>query len=196
MFKISQGRDGKLITLSRALDERGKYLYLIYSIMFLIAGILLGVALIYASYSLGAMLFTFIGFMASTIAGVRFGSRAFASEKIFVNKQTLEIIKISLLKNERKVYEISKISNFRHLQKPELTDHPLAGNSFDYLGFQTEQKVISEMHGDKSIAFDYEGKVITFGTDIYSWQFDELEMLLHDFSGNDLRYADKDEMTL
>jgi len=192
IFKISQDSDGKLITLSRALDERGKYLYLFYSLVFLISGLVFGIALVVASYSFEAMLVAAIGFIACTIAGMRFGNRAFMSEKIFVNKQTIGLIRNGLFNHERKDYEISGISNFRPLSKPELTDHPLAGDSFDYLGFQTEQKVISEMHGDKGLAFDYEGRVISFGTDIYSWQFDELEILLHDISGNDLKNPDRE----
>jgi hypothetical protein len=76
-----------------------------------------------------------------------------------------------------------------------LTKHPLAGETFDYLGFQTEQKVISEMHGDNRLAFDYENKTVTFGENIYSWEFDELQILLYDITGNDFRYDDEFEKT-
>jgi hypothetical protein len=46
------------------------------------------------------------------------------------------------------------------------------------------------MHGDKRLAFDYRGKTIQFGENIYSWDFDELNILIYDISGNDLRYTD------
>ena len=55
-----------------------------------------------------------------------------------------------------------------------MAPHPLAGKSFDYLGFQTEQKVINEMYGDNRLAFDYNGRTISFGKNVYSWEFDEI----------------------
>jgi hypothetical protein len=56
--------------------------------------------------------------------------------------------------------------------------HPLAGEAFDYLGFQTEQQVINEMHGDNRLALDYEGVTVKFGKNVYSWEFDEIVNLL------------------
>jgi hypothetical protein len=49
------------------------------------------------------------------------------------------------------------------------------------------------MHGDNRLAFDYEGRIITFGQDVYSWEFEELEILLYDITGNDFRYDDEFE---
>ena len=74
------------------------------------------------------------------------------------------------------------MSNFRHLEKSEISKHPLAGEQIDYLGFQTEQAVIDEMHGDKRLGFDYEGKKITFGENIYSWDFEKIIILIHEIT--------------
>ncbi len=51
------------------------------------------------------------------------------------------------------------------------------------------------MHGDDRLAFGYNGKTITFGENIYSWDFEQLEILLYDITGNDFRYDDKFEKT-
>lgn len=61
------------------------------------------------------------------------------------------------------------------------------------MGFQTARQVINEMHGDNRIAFDYNGRMITFGENVYSWEFEELEVLLYEVTGNDLRYDDESE---
>lgn len=114
------------------------------------------------------------------------------SEKIFIDKQELQLIRQGLFNVSRKSFDISLISNFRHLSKPELARHPLAGETFDYLGFQTERQVINEMHGDNRIGFDYNGRAITFGENVYSWEFTELEILLYDVTGTDLRYDNED----
>jgi hypothetical protein len=61
-------------------------------------------------------------------------------DELFINKKELQLINQGILTENIRSYDITKISNFRHLDKPELTKHPLAGETFDYLGFQTEQR--------------------------------------------------------
>ncbi|TKK71686.1 hypothetical protein FC093_01285 [Ilyomonas limi] len=51
------------------------------------------------------------------------------------------------------------------------------------------------MHGKNRIAFDYNGKQITFGNNIYSWDFSEPEVLLYEVTGNDFRYDNEFERT-
>jgi len=127
------------------------------------------------------------------IGAFRFLNKILMTEKIFVNEKELRLIKKGFLNSEQTSFEISKISNFRHLEKPELPRHPLAGQTFDYLGFQTEQQVINEMHGDNRLAFDYNGKTIFFGQNVYSWDFEELDTLFYQITKNDLRYDDETE---
>ncbi|MBS1916668.1 MAG: hypothetical protein JST87_10320 [Bacteroidetes bacterium] len=102
-------------------------------------------------------------------------------EKIFINANKFLLTKSGFLHTQKKTYEISKITNFRNLDKPEISKHPLAGETYDYLGFQTEQQVINEMHGDNRLAFDYENKTISFGQNVYSWEFEEMQAVLEKF---------------
>jgi hypothetical protein len=76
------------------------------------------------------------------------------------------------------VFAIAGVSQFRHLEKAPSTKHPLAGESFDSLGFQTQQELIKELSGDSRMAFDYEGRVIRFGENVYSWEFEEVAALV------------------
>jgi len=193
---IENDKDGKIITFSNPLDSRSKILYAFYSMSFFAAaGFFLYFLLTEQDLNVIALLVGIIGVAVFFIAGFRFGIKAFMREQLFINKKELQLINQSILLENIRSYDITKVSNFRHLKKPELTKHPLAGETFDYLGFQTEQKVISEMHGDNRLAFDYESKTITFGENIYSWEFEELEILLYDVTGNDLRYNDEFEKT-
>ena len=171
---IEQKNDCQLITLSKAFDNRPKILNIFYSVSLLSSGILLLYAFLNVNSSGISTLIILSGIVGCFLAGYRFGNKALMSERIFINDQELVLIKQGVKKVE-KSFILSMISNFKHLDKPDYTKHPLAGNSMDYLGFQTEQQVINEMYGDNRLSFDYNGKVVTFGENIYSWEFDELK---------------------
>jgi hypothetical protein len=194
---VKDYQDGKIISLSSSFDNRAKILNIIYFICFTLAGI----AFIFLPINEGTPfsfgLFVFIAIVTGVylFAAYRFINKALQTEKIIVNKNTLTISRGGFLSTKNDTYQISQISNFRHLDKPQTTKHPLAGQSFDYLGFQTEQQVINEMHGDNRLAFDYNSRTIKFGENIYSWDFEELEVLFYDITGNDFRYTDDFEKT-
>lgn len=138
-------------------------------------------------------LFLVIVTVVSSIVVIRFMRSANKAEQVFVNRTRLDIIELGLFKRKVASYDITKISNLRFNEKPQYSKHPLAGESFDYFGFQTEEKVIQDLFEDGRISFDYEGKQVKFGKDAASWEFEELEILLYDVTGNDLRYTDEYE---
>ena len=176
-------RDGKLATLSKPLDSRAKALYFFNFILFFVAGtFLLGLLVSKREMPVLAGLFFGVFIIACYIAAYRFGNKSLMSEKIFISKQVIQLIKQGMFGRVVKSYNLSDISNFRYLAKPALTDHPLAGQSFDYMGFQTEQRVINEMHGDNRIAFNWKGIAVNFGNDISSWEFEELAIILNEFT--------------
>lgn len=188
---ITDTEDGKLITLSKPFDTRGKFLNFFYALSFFAGGMFF-IPLLFESYAvIGIILFGLAISGAFFWAAYRFLNKALESERILVNKQTFQIIRTGLPNFKDRSFDLAKISNFRLLGKPELSRHPLAGESIDYLGFQTEQAVINEMHGDDRIAFTYEGRTITFGENIWSWQFDEIENLLFEVTGKHLTNADE-----
>lgn len=192
---IENINDGKLITLSKPFDTRGKYLNFFYFLTFFSAGILF-VRL--SITDLSNWILVILGLLAvfvCFIAAYRFLNKTLESEKIYVDKQTLKLIRTGFLKFRVAYYEISKIINFRHLAKPGITKHPLAGETFDYLGFQTDQAVINEMYGDNRVSFSYLGKTVSFGENISSWEFTELEILFYEITGNDFRRGDEFEKT-
>jgi hypothetical protein len=183
---IKDYQDGKVIYLSTAFDNRAKILNIIYFICF--TGAAIGFITIPArdekTFTFGLIIFIAIATGIYLFAGYRFINKALQSEKLIVKKNTLTISRSGFLSTKSDVYQISQVSNFRHLEKPETTKHPLAGESFDYLGFQAEQQVINEMHGDNRLAFDYNHKTIKFGENMYSWDFEELETILYNITGH------------
>lgn len=181
---IKDSQDGKIIILSKAFDTRGKYLNIIYFLLFTITAFFFGFMYFETTSGSGSVLlaiFSLAALAAYFYMGYKFINKALMTEKIVVNKNTLTIIKSGFLSYKSNTYQNALISKFRHLDKPEITPHPLAGQSFDYLGFQTQQAVINEMYGDDRLAFDHNGKTITFGENVYTWDFEELEVLLHEF---------------
>jgi hypothetical protein len=188
---VRDHKDGKIVYLSRAFDSKGKALYFAYFILFFIGGSLfLRLLVKKVDPSIGAAILGILFTGCFFLVAYRFLNKAFMLEKLFVNKQVLQLIKQGVFTSVVKTYKLSDISNFRHLAKPELTRHPLAGESIDYMGFQDGQKVINEMHGDNRLAFDWKGIPVVFGQDVYSWDFEALEVLLYEVTGNDLRYND------
>jgi hypothetical protein len=176
-MKLTAYRDGTLITLSSPLGSRDKILNLFYFIvLFSFAGIFIKMAIRNTGVIEGQILCTVFG-LASLIASFRFANKTMTTEELFVNAKEFQIIKRAFLV-QKQVFELSSITHFRHLEKPETARHPLAGESFDYLGFQTQQQMINEMYGDNRLAFDYNGKTVSFGQNVYSWEFDEISGVL------------------
>lgn len=164
---------GSLIILSKPFDTRAKALFLAYCIVFAV-GVVVPFGSLFYDYPtiVGTMLFLAFG-IAQLVGSYRFGRSAILQERVFIDAKEFILMEKGF-KMKREVFELASITHFRFLEKPEMAPHPLACESFDYLGFQTEQKVINEMYGDNRIAFDFEGKTFTFGKNIYSWDFDEI----------------------
>ena len=172
---------GTLIILSKPFDTRAKALYLAYCIAFAIgAAFFLGL-LLYEYLSIVATIVLLAFGIVQLVAGYRFGRSALLQEHLFIDAKELVLMEKGIKIRKRQVFDLASVTHFRFLAKPEMPRHPLAGESFDYLGFQTEQKVINEMHGDNRLAFDYNGKTVTFGKNIYSWDFDELISVLRSY---------------
>ena len=190
-MKVKKYKSGKIIILSKPFDNRAKILNTVYFGSFSFAGFIF----IYGPLNeagfdhVGVYIFIAIASGAYLLAAYRFINKALQAEKLMVDKNTITILRGGLFSTKNNSYNISQISNFRYLDKPELTKHPLAGQSFDYLGFQTEQQVINEMHGDNKIAFDYDHKTITFGENVYSWDFEQIELLIHEITGKDWKLS-------
>lgn len=196
-MKIKNIQDGKIITLSSAFDSRAKVLNIVYFILFSTVGFsVIHMALQADTLTLG--IFLFIGIFGGVylFAAYRFINKSLQTEQLIVTSKNLTISRTGFLNSKKDVYNVEYISNFKHLDKPQIAEHPLAGKSFDYLGFQTSQQVISEMHGDNRLSFEYNNKVVTFGENVYSWTFEELQVLFSDITGHSFQSVAEAENNL
>ena len=179
-------KNGKeiIITLSQAFDSRVKMLNLLYALFFFFSGD----GFVYSGFhatadDTGSIIITTVGAIAFYIASFRFFSKAVLFEKLQIDDHEVRWMEKSLFKSRAVSYNIKEISNFRFIEKGTVAPHPLAGQSMDYLGFETQEKMISQLGGDNQLAFDYKGKTISFGADLYSYEFDEIKSVLDKEAG-------------
>jgi hypothetical protein len=170
--------NGTLFILEKPFETRSKWLFALYSIVFF-ALLSWYFGEIFSKVDLTSILLLATVVTAYLIAGFRFASKASRTETLLVTSNTIELAAKGWFNEKKKKYDIAKISALRFVEKPILTAHPLAGLSFDYLGFQTTQQVINEMYGDNRIAFDYNGTTISFGKNLYSWDYDDLFLTIY-----------------
>jgi len=172
---------GTLIILSKPFDTRAKALYLAYSIVFGVGGVFLLGSLFYEYLPIAGTMVLLACIIAQFVGSYRFGRSAMLQEEIFIDAKELILMVKGIGTMKRQVFDLASVTDIRFLDKPVMAPHPLAGESFDYLGFQTEQQVINEMHGDNRLAYDYNGRTVKFGKNIYSWDFDEILQLLRSY---------------
>jgi len=165
---------GTLFILEKPFHERSKWLFAFYCIAFFAPATWYLSILFSKSLDITSVFLSILIVSGFIIAGYRYAQSASRTESILVTPNNIEVTEQSWFYKKRRKYDISRIKEFRFVERPVLTPHPLAGNTFDYLGFQTQQQVINEMFGDNRIAFEYEGKTVCFGKNLYSWDYEDL----------------------
>lgn len=191
-LKVKDYKDGKLVRLST--NGRIRILNSFYALNFFAGAIAFALLFLFKwNESVAASTIAILGAIAFAIAFYRFINKATENEKIFVNKEKIELIDATLFNVNRRSFLNKDISDFKFLAAEKYETHPLKGETFDYLGFQTEQRVIQDLHSEGRASFIYQGRQVRFGKELASWEFSELEILLYDITGNDFRYTDKYE---
>ncbi len=191
VIRIKDHEDGKLITISSF--GRGKTFELIYGLAFILSAIYFAIEMGNSwDKNKGAVIFCFVFMIVFTIAAYRVLNKIAETEKLFINKERLDIITTRLLIFEKRSYVLAEISDF-HFDDVETPRAPLEGDTVDYFGFQGDRKVIKDLFADGKASFLYRGRRVRFGKALASWEFNELEVLLYGMSGNDLRYTDEFE---
>jgi hypothetical protein len=178
--------DGKeiIITLGQAFDSRLKMLNLFNALLFFFTGLFIMYNGFHADRdNTGFIIITTVFTIVCYIASFRFFNKAVLFEKMQISNQEVKWMEKGLIKSRVLYFDIKEISNFRFIEKGTIAPHPLAGQSMDYLGFETQEKLIGQLGGDKQIAFEYKGKTISFGADLYSYEFDEIKSVFDKEAG-------------
>ena len=109
---------------------------------------------------------------------IQYAKRVLRKESMLITRDSIYLRSTILNIKKENVFELSKISEFVYTGKAPKTDHPLKGQSYDYLGFETQELVIAEVHDEGNLSFNYEGKTIHFGRNVYSWDAEKINEIL------------------
>lgn len=182
-MKIKTLDGGKLIILSAPFDSRPKILNCCYFLLYFpTAGICSMEAIqgIDVDEPVAILLGVLFG-IGSIIVSYRFINKAIMREQLLVTEGHMNYIRRGVVVMDNRSFDMAAVSGFRLLDKPDVARHPLAGISMDYLGFQTMEHLIHELHGDNRLAFDYQGRTVKFGENIYSWDFEQILGIMKEY---------------
>lgn len=202
IMEISTNENSKTVRIKDLNSTKAKVLYAFYFIVFT------SIVLFYGKYILlefsnflsinFIVSFFFLVLLAFLLlyfaAAYRMFNKIYSYEEIIIDNKTLTIKEYEFFKVQYQIFELDKIHNYRYLDIPEASEHPLHGKSIDYTGFGVQENVIRNVHGSKKLAFDYEGKVITFGEFAFSWDYEELADLIFEISNVQLIHIESSEL--
>lgn len=196
IMEISTNENSKTVRIKDLNSTKVKVLYAFYFIIFTSVVLFFGGLILENSISIFNIGFLFLLVLVSLYfaAAYRMFNKIYSYEEIIIDSKTLTIKEYEFFKVQYQIFELDKIHNYRYLDIPEASEHPLHGKSIDYTGFGVQENVIRNVHGSKKLAFDYEGKVITFGEFAFSWDYEELADLIFEISNVQLIHIESSEL--
>lgn len=121
------------------------------------------------------------------LAAYRLLSRLFYSEKLLLNRHTMDIVTRTPFSYKSKSFEWRHMGPLHYVGLDKKTDHPLMGKCYDYFGFETREKLIHRLHNEGNLYFNYGGFPVRFGKGVYSWDAEEIVNMMQIFIGQQLR---------
>jgi hypothetical protein len=120
-------------------------------------------------------------------AAYRFLSRMFYREQLVITNNHFTIIRQSPFSRTVTSYDWEGMGTLHYIGKDVKTDHPLKGNCFDYFGFDTQERLIQDLHHDGNLFFKYLDTPVRFAKGIYSWHAEEIIRMIRLYSGTSLQ---------
>jgi len=185
------GTDHLRILLGNRTDPRIKMLYYIEFV------VLIGMAtiMLFRAFSLeGDWLHLVAGsgiLLLYALAGYRFLSRMLFREELSVSSAGITHIVSTPFSSRRRSFSWEKMGSLHYRGHEEKTDHPLKGGCFDYFGFDTQERLIQNLHHDGNLSFRYGDEEIRFARGIYSWHAEDLIRMIRLYAGNALVLGDE-----
>jgi len=190
-IKYYWGRDHLMIDLGNRIEPR---IRIIYWIEFLIT---IGIATIFLLQS-AALSASWLHITASVgvgllylLAAYRFLSRVFYKEKIAVTNHHFVIIRQTPFQHRMASYDWERMGALHYIGKDTKTDHPLKGKCYDYFGFDTQERLVQDLHHDGNLYFNYDNIPVRFARGIYSWNAEEMVRMIRLYSGTSLQLGDE-----
>jgi hypothetical protein len=121
------------------------------------------------------------------LASYRFISRMFFREEVWLDMEYLTLVTSTPFKRRIKRYEWPAIGPLHYTGKASKTDHPLKGNCYDYFGFETQERLVQDLHPEGNLYFNYGGFSVRFARNVYSWDAEEMVRMMRIYAGSNLR---------
>lgn len=119
-----------------------------------------------------------------TIASYRFLSRMFFKEELIITPLYFHIIRQTPFSRYHQSFDWQYMSPLRYIGKDAKTDHPLKGICYDYFGFDTQEKLVQDLHHNGNLYFEYRGKPVRFARGIYTWHAEEIVRMIQLHAGH------------
>ncbi len=120
------------------------------------------------------------------MASYRFISRLYYKEQMLVDAEGITLVYRTPFRRQLAFCPWEEMGPVRYRGMEAKTDHPLKGNSFDYLGFETHENLTRFIHHEGNLHFTFQGKVVPFGRALYSWDAEDLMRMIKIYSGDRL----------
>ncbi len=123
------------------------------------------------------------------VASYRFFSRILYTEKIFLDQESMTIVQRTPFTLVNRSYKWADIGPIHYVGKTTKTDHPLKGNCYDYFGFETQERLIQNLHHDGNLYFNHLGYPVRFGKCVYSWDAEEMMRMMQLYAGASIKFG-------
>jgi hypothetical protein len=123
------------------------------------------------------------------LAAWRFLSRMAYREQLIIENAHFTIIQTTFFKKQVQRFLWTDMGHLHYACRDKKTDHPLKGKHFDYWGFDTQEHLIQRLYQEGNLYFNYDGYMIRFGRNIYSWHAEEIVRMIRLYAGERLHLS-------
>lgn len=121
------------------------------------------------------------------LAGYRFLSRLFFREMLLLDNEGFTMVQRNIFNQKSHNYQWKQLGTLHYCGMPSKTDHPLKGKCYDYFGFETQERLIQNLHADGNLFFNHKGVAIKFAKGVYSWDAEEMVNMMRLYAGSKIR---------
>lgn len=120
------------------------------------------------------------------IAGYRFLTRTFYSEKLLLTPDTIDIIQRTPFKITSHKYEWQFMGPLHYIGKAPNTEQLLKNYSRNNFTIEYHERVLNRIIIEDNLYFNYGGFPVRFGKSLYSWDAEEVVNIMQLYIGNKL----------
>lgn len=120
------------------------------------------------------------------LASRRLLQKFYLTEKILLEENCISFITKNIFSEKVKTYDYRLLRELHYEGPAAKTDHPLKGRTFDYWGFDTQEKLLQSMQQNCHLYFETREGRLYFAQGVYSWDAEEMVQMMRIFMGSHL----------